>query len=153
MNIPVTPVSAYNYGQIIIHIRGWAALEVTSEQYGSLLISMIVCKLPSDIKLCAISELTDEHWKIDELVEVILKEVEAREFNEGMKIKLQPFNPKPPTPGRNPPTSSAFMTPGHNIYCAYCGGQHYSASCGKVKFAKGWKYILIKKLQLLKTQP
>ena len=77
-------------------------------------------------------------------MEVTRKVVEARESSEGTKIKSQPVNPKPHTHGHNPPISSTFTTLGHNIQCVYCSGQHYSASCDKVKFAKGRKDILIK---------
>ena len=77
-------------------------------------------------------------------MEVILKEVEAHESSEGTKIKSQPVNPKPPTPGHSPSISSAFMTQGHNIQCVYCGGQYYSASCERVKLTKDRKDILIK---------
>jgi len=76
---------------------------------------IIMSKLPSDLRLYTARELTDEHWKIDELMEVILKEVEACESSEGIKIKSQPVNPKPPTRGHNPPISRVFMTQGHNI--------------------------------------
>ena len=119
-------------------------MEVTSEQYGSLLMPMIMSKLPNDIRLRVARELTDENWKIDELMEVIRKEVEARESSEGTKIKSQPVTSKPLTHGHNPPISSAFMTQGHNIQCVYCSGQHYSASCDKVKFTKDRRDILIK---------
>jgi len=91
------------YDQITVHIRGLAALEVTSEQYGSLfLMSMIMSKLPSDIRLRVVCELTDENWKIDKLMEVIQKEVEARESSEGTKIKLQSVNMKPHVQNHNP---------------------------------------------------
>jgi len=38
--------------------------------------------------------LTDEYWKIDELIEVVWKEVEAHESSEGTKIKPQ-VTPQP----------------------------------------------------------
>jgi len=132
------------YDQITVHIRGLAALEITSEQYGSLLMPMIMSKLPSDIRLQVARELTDENWKIDKLMEVIHKEVEARESSEGTKIKSQPVNPKPHVQSHGPPISSAFVTQGHNIQCVYCSDHHYSASCDKVKFAKDRKDILLK---------
>jgi len=36
------------------------------------------------------------------------------------------------------------MTQSHNIQYVYCSGQHYSATCDKVKLAKDRKDILIK---------
>ena len=39
------------FDKIMIHIRGLEALGVTSEQYGSLLIPVIMTKFPSEIRL------------------------------------------------------------------------------------------------------
>lgn len=39
------------YDKISIHVRGLAPPGVSSEQYGSLLIPIIVLKLPSDVRL------------------------------------------------------------------------------------------------------
>ncbi len=41
----------YVYDKISVHVRVLASLGVSSEQYGSLLISIIMSKLPSDIRL------------------------------------------------------------------------------------------------------
>ena len=41
----------YVYDKISVHVRGLTALGVSSEQYGSMLISIIMSKLPSDICL------------------------------------------------------------------------------------------------------
>ena len=54
--------------QKAVHIRGLVALEVTSEQCGSLLMPMIMSKLPNDIRLRVACQLIDEQWKIDELI-------------------------------------------------------------------------------------
>ena len=51
--------SCLHSGQYMMHIRGLAALKVTSEQYGSLLMPMIISKLPSDIRLRVTSELNN----------------------------------------------------------------------------------------------
>jgi hypothetical protein len=41
----------YVYDKISVHVRGLASLGVSSEHYGSLLIPIIMSKLPSDIRL------------------------------------------------------------------------------------------------------
>ena len=41
----------YLYDQITVHIQGLEALEVDSEQYGSLLIPIVMAKLPSEVRL------------------------------------------------------------------------------------------------------
>ena len=59
------------YDKINVHIRGLAVMDVCSEQYGSLLISVIMTKLPSEIRLHIACESTDVIWKLDELMGVV----------------------------------------------------------------------------------
>jgi len=68
--------------QIIVHIRGFAALGITSKQYSSLLMLMIMSKLPNDIRLLVVHEITDEQWKMNKLMEAIRKEIKAHESSE-----------------------------------------------------------------------
>ena len=87
----------YVYDKITVHIRGLASLGVDSAQYGSLLIPIVMAKVPSELRL-RIARVTKESvWKIDELLEVIRQAVEAREVSERVKASDQ----KPPTIQRN----------------------------------------------------
>ena len=81
------------YDKITVHVRRLAAL------YRFMIMSLMIC---------VACELTDEQWKINELLGVIRKEIEACESSEGTKIKPQPFNSKSHTHGHNPPISSAL---------------------------------------------
>ena len=69
----------YVFDQISVHVRGLASLEISTEQYGSLLIPVVMSKLPNEIRLQVAHTTTDEIWKIEELLQTIKKEVEARE--------------------------------------------------------------------------
>ena len=64
--------------KINVHIRGLSAMDVCSEQYGSLLIPIIMRKLPSEIMLCIARESTDAVWKLEDLMGVVKVEVKAR---------------------------------------------------------------------------
>ena len=105
-------------------------------EYGSLLIPIIMSKLPNDIRLQISRRATSEVWKINDLLDVIKTEVEARESSD--RIKATDIQAKKTSPIQ--PTTSAFMTnnasdnhKGHQqIRCAYCNELHYSASCGKI---------------------
>ena len=77
------------YDKIIIHVRGLESLEVTSDQYGSLLIPIILSKFPSDIRLRVARESGDDTWNIDELLKIIRLEVEAREASEATHVSMQ----------------------------------------------------------------
>ena len=61
----------YVYDQICVHSRGLASLGVTSDQYGSLLIPVIMSKLPSEIRLQIARNSKDSVWKMEELLNVI----------------------------------------------------------------------------------
>ena len=56
---------------VCVHSRGMASLGVISDQYGSLLISIIMFKLLSEIRLQIARNSKDSVWKMDELLNVI----------------------------------------------------------------------------------
>ena len=53
------------YDQIGVQIRGLSAINVNTDQHGSLLIPVIMSNLPSDLKLRIARQATDDVWKID----------------------------------------------------------------------------------------
>ena len=53
------------FDKIIVHIRGLTSLGEASDQYGSLLILIIMTKLPSDIRLRIARQNNEEVWKIE----------------------------------------------------------------------------------------
>ena len=109
------------FDKIMVHARGLEALGVGSEQYGSLLIPVIMTKFPSDICLQIARETGREAWRIDELLQIVKQEVEAREASEGATV-----NPArvPAQHVLNPPinsTTSSLVTNNRKIQCVYCG--------------------------------
>ena len=71
--------------QICVHTRGLASLGITSEQYGSILMPIIASKLPPEVRLQIARNSKDSVWKIEELLNVMKIEVEAREASEMTK--------------------------------------------------------------------
>ena len=126
------------YDKLSVHVQGLSSLGVSSQEHGSLLIPIIMSKLPNEIPLEIARKSTNEVWKIDELLDTIKGEVEAPEASEA--VKTQEVNVrKPPHPGSNSsrsiPTANALLTTESKefqIRCVYCNGEHYSASCTKV---------------------
>ena len=99
-------------------------------------------KLPNEIRLEIARKSTDEVWKIDELLDTIKGEVEARKASEAVKTQEVDVR-KPPNPGSNSsrsiPTANALVTTEGKEFqfrCVYCNGEHYSASCTKVRQMK-----------------
>lgn len=66
------------YDSIEANIRALKALGVNVASYGSLLVSVLVQKLPSDLKLIVGRELTGG-WQLPEIMKVLNRELEARE--------------------------------------------------------------------------
>ena len=127
------------YDKISINVRGLEALGVNSSQYGSLLIPVIMAKLPQEVRMQVARNTAEDVWEISDIVDVIRKEVEAREMSEGVKINsASESSQKPKCPLRSTIPSAATLLAGApptketHVQCVYCHEQHYSASCQKV---------------------
>ena len=138
----------FPYDKLSVHVRGLSSLGVSSQEYGSLLIPIIMSKLPNEIRLEIARKSSNEVWKIDELLDTIKGEVEALQASEAVKTQEVPLR-KPPNPGSNssrsiPTANALFTTEGKEfqIRCVYCNGEHYSASCTKVQQTKERRDIL-----------
>ena len=67
------------YDVVEAQIRGLRALGVPAESYGSLLVPVILSKLPPELHLIVSREVTEDRWQLDELMQVIDAEIRARE--------------------------------------------------------------------------
>ena len=135
----------YIYDKICVHVRSLASLGVSSQQYGSLLIPIIMSKLPNDIRLQIARKAPKETWKIDDLLSTIKLEIEARETSEATKSSV---NNQQVHKRNNAPTANAMVVKSgkhldsSKIQCVYCGDYHYSASCEKVVSVEARKKVL-----------
>ena len=98
------------YDKIIVQVRSLESLNVTSDQYGSLLIPVIMSKFPSDIQLRVAHESDGDTWNISDLLKTISQEVEARQASENTHVSVSRL-PNPTGRGHNSnPTASALVT-------------------------------------------
>ena len=137
------------YDKVSVHVRGLEALGVDASQYGSLLIPVIMAKLPQDVRVQIARNTTQDVWEIGALLDVIQREVEAREISDNVKVTSD--NRKPPVLTRDklPPSANTLMAQGSGttpvnkgLQCVYCAGNHYSASCDHVTDTNARKEIL-----------
>ena len=140
------------YDKVSVHVRGLEALGVDASQYGSLLIPIIMAKLPQDVRVQIARNTTQDVWKIGALLAVIQREVEAREISDNVKVTSD--NRKPPALPVLPrdklsPTANTLMAQGagktpanKGFQCVYCAGNHYSASCDRMTDTNSRKEIL-----------
>ena len=120
------------YDKIIVQVRGLELLDVTSDLYGTLLIPVIKSKFPSDIQLRVARESDGDTWNINDLLEIVRQEVEVREASENTHVSASRLPNQPSRTHGSNPTASSLVTSSTNIYCVYCSGNHFLASCTKM---------------------
>ena len=64
------------YDKIESNVRGLASLGVTSDSYGSLLSSVLIQKLTSELRLIVGRRVTDK-WTLPSIMEVLGEDLEA----------------------------------------------------------------------------
>ena len=116
---------------------------IKTAQYGSVLVSVLMSKLPDGVRVRTTWENHDETWEINHLMDTILKEVEAREANGGARILTsRPAVFSKTSHNGNGSTTSSLITNTYNIKCVYCGKIHYSTTCKKVTSVGEYKEML-----------
>ena len=74
------------YDSINVHVRELESLGTPIEKYGSLLIPIIMSRMPEDITIQVARKTSEDVWKMAEILEIIHKGLQARES--GQKVKL-----------------------------------------------------------------
>ena len=143
------------HDEIEINVRSLKNLDIASSHYGPILISIVMSKLPDDIKLIVSRTMasvstkeSDKEWKIDKLIRILKQEIESRE----MCYFVTNSSEKPERPHKKVMpgifTSSSLITAANeeNPYsCVYCGKNHASWKCFMVTDVGSRKTILRKK--------
>lgn len=105
-------------------MRGLRSLGINAESYGQLLSSILMNKLPPEMRLIISRELGGGKWNVEEMMRIINREVDARERSTtGEQQRKQSHIDCPPT-------SSTFLNNSEqSSQCVYCGRSHLSSSC------------------------
>jgi len=83
----------YVFDKINVNLRVLESLGIDSEQCGGLLVPITVTKLLNDLCLRIIRETDKQVWKVEELLAIIKREVEAREATEYVKLRAPECRP------------------------------------------------------------
>ena len=110
------------------NVRGLKALEVEAESYGSLMVSILMNKLPSEIRLIVSRNLTSEKWDFKDVMQIVEQEVDARERSFASIQRAQ----QPPRPSFSRGTATALVTENATVKCAFCDQDHRSQFCSSV---------------------
>jgi hypothetical protein len=120
----------HRFDLIESHIHGLKSLGVASDSYGTLLSSVLLSKLPHELRLIVSRKTSDDDWNLDNLMEME-QEIEARE-----RAKANPANPSATTPNqpskrqtREPHTAAALLSGTPDPCCCYCQQAHSSGTC------------------------
>ena len=135
------------YDNIKVNVRGLESLGVGADQYGKFLIPVIMSKLPVDVRLHIARVSTKDVWEIKELLEVIRREVDAREMSETMRVhhkKGTDMIHGHTSKKSHPQSTASSLVVKSGIHCAFCKGDHYSSACEEVKEVQKRKDILRK---------
>ncbi len=134
------------YDTIETHIRSLANLEIPSESYGTILIPMILAKLPQEMQLLISRKVGKDNWKLDDLLREFRIELEARERCSLIHTTAEKKDTIRKT--NEPYTSAALFTTGDTTpiqRCSYCGEQHLSSKCNIITDIAARRAILRRK--------
>ena len=89
------------YNKIEFCVRNLKTLEVSKEQYASVLVSLVMSKIPEDIRLVITRVMPlNEEWDTEQFLDVFRKEVESRELCERLyKNSKRDSGPRKPFNG------------------------------------------------------
>ena len=115
------------------HVRGLKALGIDSKQYGTLLVPILMDKLPEEIRLI-ISRKYKDNFDLTELVEAAKLEVEARELS---RIAHSDSSKEKQTEGyrksKFPQSTGSALVGGEGqtrpSKCLFCEGNHQASDC------------------------
>ena len=126
------------------HVRGLRALGVPSTSYGELLTSVLMNKLPQELRLLIGRKLGEDDWMLDAIMVIFETEVTVRESTAtAVSHHITPKPTKPSASNRTCPTLNSFMTT-NQVSCAYCSQSHPSASCRLISTVEDRKQALMK---------
>ena len=108
------------------HIRGLRALGVSTTAYGGMFSSVLVNKLPPEIRLIVSREMTGDGWSLDKAMKII------KCARERASVPATTSNPR-----RRMPTAATLManstgSAGEGDVCVYRGRGHSSSSCTNI---------------------
>ena len=128
-------------GQVEVINRGLHTLSVDQSTFGSLLIPILLGKLPEDIKSQVTRFISLEIWNLKELLDLLNKDVEARDkcglFSTECTTVLER--------GASDITAGSFVTRMQIEGCVFCNGNHTSHKCLTIPTPKEWKMYLVAK--------
>ena len=126
------------YDLIEQNIRGLKTLGISSKEYGSLLLPILMSRLPQEFKPILTRNVPKDKWSLDSLLLAFKEELEAREKCVQLNASMAAEKGKVITKGQFPVTAQTLVAEQvrrkkqgstNNLYCAFCNQVHQSTMC------------------------
>ena len=142
------------YDECEKHIRSLVALGVEEDKFGIAFTSLILTKLPRNVRTQLIRNKGSRPWDLQLLRTLMKQELDALDQSERFNVVSKPSSSKShgvkqtahsgsffPGPASKPPfqrkilapTQGAMLNQNSSVTCAFCDGNHFSDGCAKVK--------------------
>ena len=114
------------YDVIESNVRSLKSLGVKADSYGSLLSSVLMNKLPAELRLIVSRKFGDsDSWQFDELLKLIEEEVQVRERSSARTSQSERRH-------KELPTAATLLTDTQSPQCCFCQQNHPSQNCQAV---------------------
>ena len=141
------------YDDIEAHFRSLEALGADKDSYSSVVVPVVMEKIPEPIRISMIRFGGDYlDWNLEELLKAFAREVEIREINVPMQNQQQQQQridrrPSHSKQGEKIGTASALFTgrqSDRKKNCPFCLEEHYAVDCCRYESPEERKHILSK---------
>ena len=134
------------YDMIESNVRSLQNLGISAEMYGSLLIPIMLAKIPKELKLIISRDMKEETWDFEQLLANFKSELEAGEKIQSMSGSSSMSHAEGKFNRKNPVTAAALHVSDKTaVSCVYCKQQHRSNKCQVVTNVASRRGILRKK--------
>ena len=116
-----------------------------TSSYGSLLVPVLLKKIPHDFRLLIGRQIKDGQWDLDRLLNLLREEIEDRGGCGSIQTDLPSFMPKSHANSpekRSPTTAAVLCSEGRRskvLNCTYCRQEHTSTRCNIITDKKHGK--------------
>ena len=135
------PALRHFHDVVELNVRSLKALGVAAETYGSLLATVLMNKLPNDLRLITSRKIGEADWQLDTIMTELLQEIEARERARPQPTSVQSNLKR--GGGKTPPTAATLLL-GEKPQCCYCNHSHVPERCDQVNNPQERKLALMK---------
>lgn len=118
------------YNEVETNVRSLKALGVERDSYGTMLTSVLLTKLPSEVKLIITRKISDKNLDLETLLTILEEELVARERSRDPARTSR----HPQDKSRLPPTATTLLSGAQEpsrkpLACCYCQQSHSAVDC------------------------